>query len=56
MGMAAILVMWHKIIWANFRSPIPRRLHEKFDFDWPISLWEACLSYKLTDEPSAQVT
>ena len=22
-------------IYTNFRSPFPRRLHIKFDFDWP---------------------
>ena len=56
-----------RIFWANFRSPISRRLHVKFDSDWPSSFWEdvwgVCmtmtedrslpiLSYKLTDEPS----
>ena len=27
------LVTW--TIWTNFRSPMPQRLHKKFDFDWP---------------------
>ena len=31
MGMAAIFVM---IIYINFRSPFPKRLHIKFGFDW----------------------
>ena len=26
--------------WTNFRSPIPWRLHMKFDFDWPSGFWE----------------
>ena len=55
----------------NFRSPIPWRRHMKIDFDWPSGFWgedvwrvwttdermtEAYLSYKLTNEPSAQVS
>ena len=26
-------------VWTNFRSPIPWRLHMKFDFDWPSGCW-----------------
>ena len=33
MAMAAILVMWTPYV--NFRSPIPWRLHMKFDFNLP---------------------
>ena len=28
-----VAVTW--TIYTNFRSPFPRRLHIKFDFDWP---------------------
>ena len=57
--------------WTNFRSPIPWRLHMKFGFHRPSGFWgkdfkerrrynrrttEAYLSYKLTNEPSAQVS
>ena len=35
MGVAAILVMWPEQF-QHFRSPIPEKLHMKFDFDWPI--------------------
>ena len=30
-------VTW--IIYTNFRSPFPRRLHIKFGFDWPSGFW-----------------
>ena len=39
MGMAAILVIWPGSFGQNFRSPIPWRLHMKFNFDWPSSFW-----------------
>ena len=29
-------------IYINFRSPFPRRLHIKFDFDWPSTLRSPC--------------
>ena len=41
LSMAAILVMWHWIIYINFRSPFPRRIHIKFGFDWPSGFWES---------------
>ena len=58
-----------RTVWTNFRFPIPEKLHMKFDFDWPSGFrgedvgqrsmdngqTEAYLSYKLTNEPSAQV-
>ena len=57
-------------IYINFRSPFLRMLHMKFGFDWPrgsLKLWttdddgrrtdaEAWVYYKLTCEPSAQVS
>ena len=39
----------------KFRSLYPRRLHIKFGFDRPIG-FGALVSYKLTFEPSAQVS
>ena len=65
MGMVAILVMWPGSF-EQTHSPIPRKLHVKFDFDWPSGFWGedvwrmwmttmlAYLSYKLTNKPSAQ--
>ena len=54
-------------VWTNFRFPISRRIHMKFGCNWPSGFrgedfwksWrrttEAYLSYKLTNEPLAQV-
>ena len=28
-----------KTIWAKYRSPIPKKLHMKFDFDWLSGFW-----------------
>ena len=28
-----------RTIWTNFCSPIPLKLHMKFDFDWPSGFW-----------------
>ena len=72
MGMAAILVMCQNHL-NKLSSPIPQKLHMKYDFDPAVSeemfkecrrrttttdegTTEAYLSYKLTSEPSAQVS
>ena len=69
MGIAAILVMCPGSLEQTFVPPSQRR-SIKFDFEWQSSFWGkdvsrvwttttddgACLSNKLSNEPSAQVS
>ena len=66
MGMATILIMWPGAYEQIFVPPSQGGSMWNLT-DWPSSIWEmfeecgrrtteACLSYKLTDEQSAQVS